>query len=78
MTGKEAQNLVLLELMSPSQYEGRTLLPKEESDAIYKRWTEYQHDEKQDWDYLFEPIKDEGFRNKMIQLYKTLDNDNEG
>lgn len=31
-----------------------------------------------DWNYVFEPIKDEGFRNKMIQLYKTLDNDTEG
>ena len=73
MTGKEAQNLILLELMSPSPYEGRTLLPKEESDAIHERWTEHQHDEKQDWDYLLEPIKDEQARMKYIALMKELD-----
>lgn len=74
MTGKEAQNLILLELMSPSPYEGRTLLPKEESDAIHKRWVEHQHDEKQDWDYLFEPISDDKSRNKYIELFKSFDN----
>lgn len=74
MTGKEAQNLVLLELMSPSPDMDRALLPIEESNAIHKRWVEHQHDEKQDWAYLFEPISDENARNKYIELFKSFDN----
>ena len=50
------------------------LIPEEESRALYMRYNEGSRD----WNYVFEPIKDEGFRNKMIQLYKTLDNDTEG
>ena len=73
MTGKEAQNLILLELMSPSPDMDRALIPPEESDEIHSRWVERQHDEKQDWDYLFEPIKDEQARMKYIALMKELD-----
>lgn len=74
MTGKEAQNLILLELMSPSPDMDRALLPIEESDAIHSRWVEHQHDEKQDWDYLFEPISDIQTRNKYTELFKSFDN----
>ena len=74
MTGKEAQNLILLELMSPSPYSEKTLLPQEESDAIHSRWVERQHDEKQDWGYLFEPISDIKKRNKYTELFKSFDN----
>lgn len=58
----------------------KRIISKAESDELYLRYNEPRActDAPRNWAYVFEPIKDEGFRNKMIQLYKTLDNDNEG
>ena len=73
MDNESIRNVVMLELIAPEDPEKR-LISEEESKALYLRYNEG----KRDWDYIFEPIKDEGFRDKMIQLYKTLDNDTEG
>lgn len=73
MDNESIRNVVMLELVAPEDPEKR-LISKAESDELYLRYNEG----KRDWDYIFEPIKDEGFRDKMIQLYKTLDNDTEG
>lgn len=73
MDNESIRNVVMLELIAPEDPSNR-LIPEDESRALYMRYNEGSRD----WNYVFEPIKDEGFRNKMIQLYKTLDNDNEG
>ena len=75
MTGKEAQNLILLELMAPSLDEDVRLLSEEESDAIHERFIQHQHNQDYDWDYLLEPIVDIKAREKYIDLLKALNND---
>lgn len=73
MDNESIRNLVMLELVAPEDPSKR-LISEDESKALYLRYNEGSRD----WGYVFEPIKDKGFRDKMIQLYKTLDNDNEG
>ena len=73
MDNESIRNVVMLELIAPEDPEKR-LISEEEGKALYLRYNEGNRN----WDYIFEPIKDKGFRDKMIQLYKTLDNNNEG
>ena len=79
MDNESIRNVVMLELIAPEDPEKR-LISKAESDELYLRYNEPRActDAPRNWAYVFEPIKDKGFRDKMIQLYKTLDNDNEG
>lgn len=64
----------MLELIAPS-HECDRLISEAESNDVYLRYKEPRActDAPRNWDYVFEPIKDEGFRDKLINLYKVLD-----
>ena len=60
----------MLELVAPEDPEKR-LISEDEGRAIYTRYIALGGTHKgYDWEFVFEPITDEGFRDKMIQLYK--------
>ena len=61
----------MLELVQP-EYPEQRLIPEEEGRAVYLRYNNYPRGT---WDQVFEPIKDENFRQKLIDLYKVLDKD---
>ena len=67
MTNEEIRNVVMLELISPSPDEGKRLISEEESEELYKRYKESK-----DWCYVFGAIKDESFKQKMIDLFNKL------
>lgn len=73
MTNSETKNVVLLELISPNfdeNYEVRRLVTDTEAVEIKKRAI----DEKStDWSYVFEPIADIEWKNKLIDLFNRLD-----
>ena len=74
MDNESIRNVVMLELIAPEDPE-RRLIPKEESDELYLRYNEPRActDAPRNWAYVFEPITDTGFRDKMISLFKELD-----
>ena len=73
MTNSETKNVMLLELISPNfdeNYEVRILVTDTEAVEIKKRAI----DEKStDWSYVFEPIADIEWKNKLIDLFNRLD-----
>lgn len=73
MTNSETKNVILLELISPNfdeNYEVRRLVTDTEAVEIKKRAI----DEKStDWNYVFEPIVDIEWKNKLIYLFNRLD-----
>ena len=74
MDNESIRNVVMLELIAPEDPEKR-LISKAESDELYLRYNEPRActDAPRNWAYVFEPIKDEGFRDKLINLYRLLD-----
>lgn len=64
----------MLELIAPEDPSKR-LIPEDEGRALYSRYTEPRActDAPRNWDYVFEPIKDEKTRQKFIDLFKELD-----
>ena len=74
MDNESIRNVVMLELVAPEDPENR-LISKAESDELYLRYNEPRTctDAPRNWAYVFEPIKDEGFRDKLINLYRLLD-----
>lgn len=76
MDNESIRNVVMLELVAPEDPEKR-LISKAESDELYLRYNEPRActDATRNWAYVFEPIKNEGFRDKLINLYKALDID---
>ena len=76
MDNESIRNIVMLELVAPEDPEKR-LISKAESDELYLRYNEPRActDAPRNWAYVFEPIKNEGFRDKLINLYKALDID---
>ena len=74
MDNESIRNVVMLELIAPEDTENR-LISKAESDELYLRYNEPRActDTPRNWAYVFEPIKDEGFRDKLINLYRLLD-----
>ena len=74
MDNESIRNVVMLELVAPEDPEKR-LISKAESDELYLRYNEPRActDAPRNWAYVFEPVKDEGFRDKLINLYKMLD-----
>lgn len=75
LTNEEIQNIVLLELMSPSFDEAGTepILTQEEQDAIHKRWNEDIHSK--NWEYILEPIKNPETKSRFITLLQHLDHE---
>lgn len=69
MDNESIRNLVMLELVQPSPYEGNRIIPEDEGRALYERYKSGSRD----WNYVFEPIKDEKTRQRFIDLYKELD-----
>lgn len=73
MTNSEIKNVALLELISANfdeDYKGKTLVTDTEAVEIKKRAI----DEKStDWSYVFEPIADIEWKNKLIDLFNRLD-----
>lgn len=59
---------------APEDPENR-LISEAESNDVYLRYNEPRActDAPRNWAYVFEPVKDEGFRDKLINLYKVLD-----
>lgn len=76
MTNKELQILTLLEIISPNPNNDRPpIIPtEEERNAVHER---YKENSLSGWDNIFEPIKDENTRNKLIELFKELDKNDE-
>lgn len=86
MDNESVRNIVMLELVAPShecfgetfpsgmdkapEDPNKRLISEEESKELYRRFIDQQH--KPDWNYVFGAIKDEDFREKMINLYKEL------
>lgn len=72
MTNKEIQNLVILELVAPNPDEYDKCLIEEQSvrDAIFERFKA-----KENWDKVFEPIENIEQRNRYIELFNRLDNE---
>lgn len=61
----------MLELVQPEDPEQR-LIPEDEGKAVYLQYNKHPRGT---WEEVFEPIKDENFRQRMIDLYKVLDKD---
>lgn len=81
MTNEEIRNIVLLELISePIGDDGKPtrtpMMPKKEQDEVKERY--FADASLRDWDYIFQPIKDDNLRTKTIELFKTLDNEDPG
>ena len=76
MKNSEMKNLVMLELCSPSPYEGNRMIPEDEGEQVMARYMEDRActDAKRNWNYVFGPIKNEDFRHKMIDLFDYIDN----
>lgn len=68
MDNESIRNLVMLELVAPEDPSNR-LIPEEESKALYMRYNEGSRD----WNYVFEPIKDEKTKQKFKELFERLD-----
>ena len=75
MSREAILNTILLELLSePIGEDGNPerdpLVSKEEQEEIYKR---YNHEPcTNDWEYIFSPISDQRWRQKLIDLFKEL------
>lgn len=68
MDNESIRNVVMLELIAPEDPEQR-LISEEEGKALYLRYNEGNRN----WDYIFEPIKDENTRTKFKELFAYLD-----
>lgn len=76
MTNKEIQMVILLNLISNDpDNPGIPILPEVEQKNIYDRWKEDNRDH--NWEYIFEPINDKITKQKLIDLFKELDNPEE-
>lgn len=67
MTGKEAQTVIMLEIVAPLA-EDVDILPESIRTEIKNRFLAQN-----DWDTVFAPIPDKDLRNKYIDLFKALD-----
>lgn len=68
MSNKEIQNLLILEIVAPSEIT-ETTLPQEERDMIFAAYKMHKSPKE-----IFSCIENEDIRNKYIKLFKALNN----
>lgn len=74
LTNKQIQNMMMVELLAPHLGD-HILVPRENVSEIQKRWTELKVDKQVGWDYVFEPLENQELREKLIDLFNTLEDD---
>lgn len=74
MDNESIRNIVMLELIAPEDPSKR-LISEDEGRALHSRYTEPRActDAPRNWNYVFEPIKDEKTRQRFIELFEELD-----
>lgn len=67
MSKQSAKMVILLELIAPVEEED-SMLSREERDGIKQGW-----DKKLPWNEVFLCVKDEQYRDRLIQLFEKLE-----
>lgn len=73
MSNKEIQNLIMVEIIAPSndfEHPSSATLTEECRNEIYTRFKA-----KESWERVFEPIEDKDIRIKYVELFNKLDED---
>ena len=72
MTKKEMMTVIMLEIIAPTVEPKNTMTTTEDRDEILRRYKEVTSTQK-NWAYVFAPIKEVDYRDRLIGLFNYLD-----